>query len=289
MLNLTDMKKRRRYDREYKQMVIELANTREDISVLAAELDLRPDLIYRWRREALANDGASFPGQGNKTMTDEQKELYLKERNTIRNLILQDERLTNFTLLSSISKLRQLANHPQMIFKDYEYHSGKMEQIINDFETLRSEGHKVLIFSSFVKHLEIARSIFEEKGWKYSILTGQTRNRAVAIDYFNDNADVYAFFISLKAGGTGLNLTQADYVFLLDPWWNPASEQQALSRAYRIGQDKNVFVYRYITKDSIEEKIQQLQQRKSSLSKEFINTNNPLTSLTDEEWKELLT
>ena len=222
-------------------------------------------------------------------MTDEQKELYLKERNTIRNLILQDERLTNFTLLSSISKLRQLANHPQMIFKDYEYHSGKMEQIINDFETLRSEGHKVLIFSSFVKHLEIARSIFEEKGWKYSILTGQTRNRAVAIDYFNDNADVYAFFISLKAGGTGLNLTQADYVFLLDPWWNPASEQQALSRAYRIGQDKNVFVYRYITKDSIEEKIQQLQQRKSSLSKEFINTNNPLTSLTDEEWKELLT
>lgn len=221
-------------------------------------------------------------------MTEEQRELYQKEHNSIRNMILEDHVVSNFELLSSISRLRQLANHPRMIFSDYQYISGKIEQVIDDFDTLRSEGHKVLLFSSFVKHLDLIKEEFEKHKWKYAMLTGRTQDRTDAIEYFSQNADVFAFLISLKAGGTGLNLTQADYVFILDPWWNPASEEQALSRAYRIGQDKNVFVYRYITKDSIEEKIKDLQKKKLNLSHEFITTNNPLESLSDEDWKELL-
>lgn len=100
---------------------------------------------------------------------------------------------------------------------------------------MRSEGHKVLIFSSFVKHLEILADVFRQQGWKYALLTGSTNNRPSEITHFTEQKDVQAFLISLKAGGVGLNLTQADYVFIIDPWWNPAAEAQAIARAHRIG------------------------------------------------------
>jgi len=135
-------------------------------------------------------------------------------------------------------------------------------QIIETFDTLRSEGHKVLIFSSFVKHLEVLAEAFQERGWKYALLTGATNDRPSEIAHFTEQKDVQAFLISLKAGGVGLNLTQADYVFIIDPWWNPAAESQAIARAHRIGQDKQVIAYRFITQGSIEEKILQLQDEK---------------------------
>lgn len=223
-------------------------------------------------------------------MVAEQKELYLKEKNTLRNLILSkaEEGISNFVLLSGISQLRQLANHPYMVDLNYEGTSGKMERVLEDFETLQSEGHKVLIFSSFVKHLEILGNEFAKRDWKYALLTGGTHNREKEIESFTSQTDIQAFFISLKAGGTGLNLTQADYVFILDPWWNPAAEKQALSRAHRIGQNKNVFVYRYITKGSIEEKIKLLQRKKNNLAQDFITINDPLKSMSDEDWRELI-
>ena len=140
-----------------------------------------------------------------------------------------------------------------------------------------------LIFSSFVKHLELLQTKIESKGWKYSLLPGKTTSRQEIIQQFQGDADNHIFLISLKAGGVGLNLTSADYVFIIDPWWNPAAENQAISRAHRIGQDKKVFVYRFITEDSIEEKIQTLKSKKSALVEKFIGSNNPINAITEEE------
>ena len=127
------------------------------------------------------------------------------------------------------------------------------------------------------------RSKIESKNWKYSILTGKTNNRQEVIHQFQEDPDNHIFLISLKAGGVGLNLTSADYVFIIDPWWNPAAENQAISRAHRIGQDKKVFVYRFITEESIEEKIQVLKSKKSALAEKFISSNNPINAITEEE------
>jgi len=150
-------------------------------------------------------------------------------------------------------------------------------------ENLVAENHKVLIFSSFVKHLELLKEKIELENWKYSLLTGKTTKREKIISHFQEDPENRIFLISLKAGGVGLNLTGADYVFIIDPWWNPAAENQAISRAHRIGQDKNVFVYRFITENSIEEKIQLLKERKSSLADTFINSNNPFQKVSQEE------
>ena len=155
-------------------------------------------------------------------------------------------------------------------------------------DTLRSEGHKVLIFSSFVRHLEILAEVFRQRGWKYALLTGSTNNRPSEIAHFTEQKDVQAFLISLKAGGVGLNLTQADYVFIIDPWWNPAAESQAIARAHRIGQDKQVIAYRFITQNSIEEKILQLQEDKRRLAETFITDSEALPALSNEQWADLL-
>lgn len=170
-----------------------------------------------------------------------------------------------------------------MTYPQYKGDSGKFDQILLYFEDIKANGHKVLIFSSFVKSLKIIARFFDEKGWKYAMLTGKTEKREKEIDYFNQDKDVNAFLISLKAGGTGLNLTEADYVFIIDPWWNPAAEMQAVSRAHRIGQNKKVMVYRFISSHSIEEKIISLQEEKNRLSETFITSNNPLENLNSQE------
>lgn len=225
-------------------------------------------------------------------MMEKQKEAYEKEKNSLRNTLLQlktgNEKASNFTVLEGINRLRQLACHPRMIDKEFQGTSGKLQEVISTFETLRSEGHKVLIFSSYVKHLEIIAEVFETHQWPYALLTGSSTNREEEIKRFTDTNKIQAFLISLKAGGVGLNLTQADYVFIIDPWWNPAAELQAISRAHRIGQNKQVFAYRFITEGSIEEKIVQLQAEKKELFNTFIADNNPLKSLDDKEWAKLL-
>lgn len=221
-------------------------------------------------------------------MTPEQKEIYRKEKNSLRNSLLDEWSRNKIVALNGILRLRQLANHPALVYPDYEGASGKMEQIIEAYETLLSEGHKVLIFSSFVSHLNLLAKEFEQRGWDYALLTGTTLDREKEIKRFAETASVSAFLISLKAGGVGLNLTEADYVFIIDPWWNPAAETQAESRAHRIGQGKQVFVYRFISDHTIEEKIRALQERKSALAETFISENDPLQNLTDQEWKDLI-
>ncbi|MEI8085782.1 MAG: DEAD/DEAH box helicase [Paludibacter sp.] len=228
-------------------------------------------------------------------MSDEQQIAYNEEKNKLRSSLLIndvsfDHQKLAFLTLQGLSRLRLLANHPVLIDKEYGGDSGKFEQIIMRFETLKSENHKVLIFSSFVKHLRLLADYFEKENWKYSWLSGSTpaTSRETEIERFKNDPEVNCFFISLKAGGVGLNLTAADYVFIIDPWWNPASEMQALSRSHRIGQDKNVMVYRFISSETIEEKIRNLQESKSKLAETFITSSNPLKDLNKEEMVKLI-
>jgi SNF2 family DNA or RNA helicase len=221
-------------------------------------------------------------------MTDEQAKLYDEEKSAVRNSILKSIASSGIeksaiVVLQGLMKLRQISNHPAMAYDDYASGSGKFETVIQDIDSVISEGHKILVFSSFVRHLDLFATELNRKRIRYVMLTGASTNREKLVNTFQDDPTTKIFLISLKAGGVGLNLTAADYVFILDPWWNPASEMQALSRAHRIGQDKNVFVYRYITSDSIEEKISRLQEKKSKLAETFISSNNPLKEIDIEE------
>ena len=249
---------------------------------------IRP-FVLRRTKEQVANDLPPLTEQIRYCgMAREQKRIYEQEKSAIRNSILENiekegMEKSALVVLKGLTKLRQLANHPSMLQGTDESESGKFDEILDTLESLIAEKHKVLIFSSFVKHLELVKEQLESRNWKYSILTGQTVNREEVINSFQRNDENRVFLISLKAGGVGLNLTSADYVFLIDPWWNPASEMQAIARAHRIGQNKKVMVYRFITEGSIEEKIMQLQERKSSLAEKFINSNNPFKAISKEE------
>lgn len=211
------------------------------------------------------------------TMTYEQKERYEESKNYYRNLILEQIQENGLAksqihILQGLSKLRQLANHPAMVEEDYCGDSGKMEEIREKLNRLLEEDHKVLIFSQFVKHLAIVKQHLTKEKIQFNYLDGSTTNRQQQVEHFQNDPSTKVFLISLKAGGVGLNLTAADYVFLLDPWYNPAVEQQAIDRTHRIGQDKNVFIYKFISKDTVEEKILLLQENKRSLAEGLIST-----------------
>ncbi len=221
-------------------------------------------------------------------MTEEQQHLYETEKSKVRNLIIENfntegGKNSAVLVLRSLTILRQLANHPRMIESGSDAGSGKFKEVTESLETVLAENHKILIFSSFVKHLKLLEEFCTEKGFKYALLTGSTTNREKVISSFKSKSDIQLFLISLKAGGVGLNLTEADYVFILDPWWNPAAEMQALNRAHRIGQDKKVFVYRFITKETVEEKIVLLQQKKKNLADLFVTSDTLIAGMTRDE------
>jgi SNF2 family DNA or RNA helicase len=226
-------------------------------------------------------------------MTDEQQSIYEEEKSAIRNTLLGNGEIIGsdkraIVVLQGLMRLRLISNHPLLSYPEYGDLSGKFETVIQDIDNVIAEGHKILLFSSFVKHLDLFAEHFERSGIKYAMLTGSSSNRGKIVDSFESDDNCKIFLISLKAGGTGLNLISADYVFILDPWWNPAAEMQAMSRAHRIGQIKNVFVYKYLSTGSIEEKIVRLQEKKSKLAEAFISSNNPLVDLNIEDMLELL-
>lgn len=244
---------------------------------------IRPFVLRRTKEEVASDLPALTEQVRFCEMTDEQKEIYETEKSAIRNTILKNIETNGMknsalVILQGLTKLRQLANHPSLVSNEHNQESGKFNEIYRCLDSLVAEKHKVLIFSSFVKHLDLVQEKIESKNWKYSKLTGKTTNRPEVIRQFQEDKDNHIFLISLKAGGVGLNLTSADYVFIIDPWWNPAAENQAINRAHRIGQDKKVFVYRFITEDSIEEKIQVLKSKKSALAEKFIASNNPFNN-----------
>jgi SNF2 family DNA or RNA helicase len=227
-------------------------------------------------------------------MSEEQASVYEEVKSEYRNELLKSLEdgtfaKTQIQVLQGLIKLRQIANHPIMIDKDYEGDSGKFENVIHTLANVLDGGHKVLIFSQFVKQLTIYREYFDREGVPYVYLDGSTQNRGDVVKQFQEDEKTRVFLISIKAGGVGLNLTEADYVFILDPWWNPAVEQQAIDRTHRIGQTKNVFIYKFITKDSVEEKILALQQRKLSLSRALITTEESfIKSLSADDIREIL-
>ena len=210
-------------------------------------------------------------------LSEQQKKVYERWRDVYRAKILkliEDAGLnkSRMNVLEGLTKLRQLACHPALIEPEIEEDSGKFEMLFELVEEIVREGHKLLLFSQFVKMLTLIRRRFEKLDIPYEYLDGRTRNRQERVERFQNDDNIRAFLISLKAGGTGLNLTAADYVIHYDPWWNPAVEMQATDRAYRIGQDKNVFVYKLISKDTVEEKIVKLQERKKKLVSDLITT-----------------
>lgn len=215
-------------------------------------------------------------------MLQEQKKLYDKEKSAARNYLLKifDKKQGKYKLeiLKVLNKLRQLANHPLLIDENSPFESGKFNDIMAYWEDIHGAGHKVLIFSSYVKYLNILKEEFKRRNVSYSFLSGEMsqQKRKKEIENFNSNDDISTFLMSIKAGGTGLNLTAADYVFILDPWWNPTTEQQAIARAHRIGQDKKVIAVKFISHDTLEEKILQLQQRKSRLAEDILNNNEKI-------------
>ncbi|WP_316737794.1 DEAD/DEAH box helicase [Pedobacter aquatilis] len=227
-------------------------------------------------------------------MSEEQAAYYEKTKSAYRNDLLQSMDDGTFAqkqvqLLQGLTALRQLANHPVMIDNEYTSDSGKFKNVIHSLDNVLKGGHKVLVFSQFVKHLEIFKRHFEAENIPFAYLDGATRNRGEIVAEFQQNSDLKVFLISIKAGGVGLNLTQADYVFILDPWWNPAVEQQAIDRTHRIGQDKKVFIYKFIAKDTVEEKILALQNRKKSLANSLITTEESFfKSLSKEDIRDIL-
>ncbi|MFN8335080.1 MAG: DEAD/DEAH box helicase [Cyclobacteriaceae bacterium] len=227
-------------------------------------------------------------------MTPEQERKYEETKSYYRGKILDlidKEGMGNsrFMILEGLTKLRQLANHPKMIEPSYAGDSGKLEDITHMLENAMAEDHKVLVFSQFVKHLNLVQQYLKANKINYAYLDGGSTDRKEQVEKFNKDPKTKAFLISIKAGGLGLNLTEADYVFILDPWWNPAVEAQAVDRAHRIGQKRKVFTYKFITRNSVEEKILQLQQKKLKLTNELIVTEESIMKqLTREDISQML-
>ncbi|MGC1241114.1 MAG: DEAD/DEAH box helicase [Chryseosolibacter sp.] len=228
-------------------------------------------------------------------MTTEQEKRYEEVKTHYREKILnliEQEGLGNsrFMILEGLTKLRQLANHPRMVEQGYAGDSGKLEDITHMLENAIAEGHKVLVFSQFVKHLDLVREYLKTNKIDFAYLDGSSTDRKEQVERFNRDTQLKVFLISIKAGGLGLNLTEADYVFILDPWWNPAVEAQAIDRAHRIGQKKKVFTYKFITRNSVEEKILTLQQKKLKLTQELITTEESFVKqLTKDDIAQMLT
>lgn len=197
---------------------------------------------------------------------------------------------SRFKMLDGLLRLRQMCNSPLLLnqsFKGQNAQSVKIDILIQNL-TEELDNHSALVFSQFVGFLSLVRHELDKLGIKYAYLDGSTTQRQAEVEKFMENEEVRIFLISIKAGNTGLNLTKADYVYILDPWWNPAVESQAIDRTHRIGQDKNVFAYKLICKDSIEEKILKLQERKKEISTELIRTDeSAFKSLSKEEMLDL--
>jgi SNF2 family DNA or RNA helicase len=192
-------------------------------------------------------------------------------------------------ILEALLRLRQAACHPGLIDKARASEpSAKLDALLEQIGPVLEENHKVLVFSQFTSLLAIVRQRLDAEQVPYEYLDGQTRDRQSRVERFQTDPNCKLFLISLKAGGLGLNLTAAEYVFLLDPWWNPAVEAQAIDRAHRIGQTRRVFAYRLIARDTVEEKVLALQQTKRELADAIINADNSVISKLGREELELL-
>ncbi len=240
---------------------------------------IEPFILRRTKKEVLTELPDKTITVLNNEMQEEQLKLYMSYMAEARKEVKQELKengleKSQIKILALLMRLRQICCHPSLFISNYKGESSKLNQCIELLKDAILSGHKILLFSGYSSMLEIIEKELQKENIKYFKLTGQTKvgDRIKLVDEFNSNEDIKVFLISLKAGGTGLNLIGADMVIHYDPWWNLSAENQATDRTYRIGQKKNVQVYKLITKDSIEEKIYELQERKENLAKTMLST-----------------
>jgi SNF2 family DNA or RNA helicase len=225
-------------------------------------------------------------------MAEEQRSMYERwlkntKQGLLKKVSLDGASAHRMEILEAILRLRQLCAHPLLVEQGTDS-SAKFERVMADLQEVVEEKHKVLVYSQFTQMLGLIETAVQERGWKYVYLDGSTRNREQIVRQFQEDDGTLIFLISLKAGGVGLNLTAADYVFLYDPWWNDAVERQAIDRAHRLGKTGTVIARRYITALSIEEKILKLKAHKSSLSQQLLDSGDELGQISIEDLLELL-
>ena len=240
---------------------------------------IEPFILRRNKKEVLKELPEKTVTVLNNEMNEEQKNIYLTyllraKQEIAEKIEIDGYEHSQMQILAALTRLRQICCHPSLFMEGYKEGSSKLEQCIEIIAEAIEAGHKILLFSGYTSMFEIIEKELKKKNIKYFKLTGATNvdERMKMVDEFNSNPDIKIFLISLKAGGTGLNLTGADMVIHYDPWWNISTENQATDRAYRIGQKNNVQVYKLITKNSIEEKIYELQQKKSELVDNMLST-----------------
>lgn len=253
----------------------------EDTSTLEKlKMLIEPFVLRRTKKEVLTELPDKSVTVLNNEMKEEQRNIYLTYLAQVKQDIFSEITSNGYgknqiKILAALTRLRQICCHPSLFLQNYNEGSGKLEQCIEIIEEASASGHKILVFSSYTSMFKIMENELVNRDIQYFKLTGSTKveERIKLVNEFNENSNVKVFLISLKAGGTGLNLTGADMVIHYDPWWNISTENQATDRAYRIGQMNNVQVYKLITKNSIEEKIYELQKRKQRLMDNMLTTN----------------
>ena len=269
------------------------APSKEELAHIAE--DMRPFILRRTKAEVLPD----LPPKTEQillcSMREPQREVYDRMRAAYQASLLNQVETSGVAgstiqVLEALLRLRQVACHPGLIDESLEEAgSAKLEALFDQVSEVLDEGHKLLIFSQFTKLLAYVRRDLDEKDVPYAYLDGKTRDRASVVDRFQTDPSCRVFLISLKAGGVGLNLTAAGYVFLLDPWWNPAVEAQAIDRTHRIGQTEPVFAYKMIARDTVEEKILKLQSSKRKLADAILDgEGQSLRDLTAEDLRMLL-
>lgn len=240
---------------------------------------IEPFVLRRTKKQVLTELPDKIVTVLNNEMEDEQQKVYLtylaQAKSELNDMISTNGfENSQIQILSALTRLRQICCHPSLFLDNYKGESSKLNQCIEIIKDAISSGHKILLFSTYTSMFEIIEKNLRKEEIQYFKLTGQTKvdRRIELVDEFNKNENIKVFLISLKAGGTGLNLTGADMVIHYDPWWNLSAENQATDRAYRIGQKNNVQVYKLITKNSIEEKIFDLQEKKAKLIDNVLDT-----------------
>ena len=268
----------------------EIMRDNDEIVMQKLKKLIEPFVLRRIKKEVLTELPDKTVTVLSSQMLEEQEEIYLSYLTQAKKSAMEEIKengieKSQIKILALLTRLRQVCCHPSLFIENYEGGSGKLNQCIEIIKDAIQSGHKILLFSGYTAMFDIIEKELKKEQISYLKLTGQTKvsDRINLVDEFNNNPDKKLFLISLKAGGTGLNLVGADMVIHYDPWWNVSSENQATDRTYRIGQKRNVQVYKLITKNSIEEKIYDLQKRKEALIDNMLSTNQTFISKLSKE------
>ena len=272
----------RRFKNMYEMPIVKKSDER---AMKKLKMLIEPFILRRNKKEVLTELPDKTVTVLNNEMNEEQQKIYLTylaqaKQDLMEQIELNGYEHSHMQILAALTRLRQICCHPSLFMEGYNEGSSKLDQCMEIIQDAINGGHKILLFSGYTSMFEIIEKELKKLNISYFKLIGSTKveDRIKLVDEFNENPEIKVFLISLKAGGTGLNLTGADMVIHYDPWWNISTENQATDRAYRIGQKNNVQVYKLITKNSIEEKIYNLQERKAELANNMLNTKTKFIS-----------